>query len=96
MMILPTFYNNGETLVDWIKNYSFNCKVGFYRFYYETGEKNINEIKYCDHTVDIHGLSFYETFMTTIDHHYFMRKKYLRQRREMEWNAIVVREQKTK
>ena len=41
-----------------------------------TCENKINQMKYCDHTVNIHVLSFHETLITTIDHHFFMRKKY--------------------
>ena len=82
MMILRIFYNNGETFADWIKKYSFNCAVGFSRFYRGTGEKKINKEKYCDHTVDIHVSSFHETFITTIDHHFFMRKEYHGQRKD--------------
>ena len=82
MMFLPIFYNNGETFADWIKKYSFTCTVGFYRFCYWTGEKKINEMKYCDHTVDIHALSFHETLIATINHHYFRRQKYHGQRKD--------------
>lgn len=46
-----------------------------------SGEKKINEMKYCDHTVDIHVLSFDKTLITSIDHHFFMRKKYHGQRK---------------
>lgn len=47
-----------------------------------TGEKKINQMKYCDLTVDIHVLSFHKTLITTIDHHFFMRKKYHGQRKD--------------
>ena len=81
MLFLPIFYNNADTFADWTKKYSFTCTVGSYRFYYWTGEKKMNKMKDCDHTVDIHVLSFHEILIAPINQHYFMRQKYHGQRK---------------